>query len=419
MLLPRLRSPCSLAELVVSLCCGTGNDRQRFEAEFAQAFGFPDAVFFPYARGALYFLLHALGWRDREVLCPAYTCVVVAHAVQLAGNRVRFVDSADDHFLVPGDAWREAAGPNTAMAILTPLFGYPIERDACEAGIRCDSPDAFLLYDAAQGFAASDAEGSQLARADAALFSLGLGKLVTTLYGGVMALRDAALGRELRALRDRTHHPRGFVRSASLALYGAASWAAFRSPALPLADFLERRTDYLDRLTRYYYATDGPRLPGDLATLPSAMQARLGRLQLARYDGFVAERRQISAWYDDRLRAEGVRTFGYRSPPTWSIYPVAVADRASCIASMRHQGIQVGTLIDYACSDLPGYEAHAGSCPNASRWGRSMINLPNWPGLGQARAGRVVDAFLRSRDRNPLAFATPAEPARGAVAAIG
>lgn len=416
MLLPRLRSPCSLAELIVSLCRATARDREFFEAEFAEAFGFADAVFFPYARGAVHFLLQALGWQGREVLCPAYTCVVVAHAVQLGGNRVRFVDSADDHFLVPAEAWGAAASADTAMAILTPLFGYPIARAACEAAIREKAPDAFLLYDAAQGYAAHDADGSQLAGADAALFSLGLGKLITTLYGGMMAVRDPVLARELRALRDRTHRPRGIARSASLAAYGAASWAAFRPPALAVADFLERRTGLLDGLTRYYYATDRPRLPGDVASLPTAMQARLGRLQLPRYDALVAERRHISARYEERLRGEGISTFGYAAPPTWSVYPVAVADRASCVASMRRQGVQVGTLIDYACSDLPGYEAHAGSCPNASRWGRSMINLPNWPGLGLARAGRVVEAFLRSRDRNPLAFGAPPP---GAVAAVG
>jgi perosamine synthetase len=417
MLLSRLRGPASLSELAASLCASTTGERDRFEAEFAEKFGFPEAVFFPYARGALHFLMHALGWRGREVLCPAYTCAVVAHAIELSGNRVRFVDSADDHFLAPADAWAQAANANSAMAILTPLFGYPIDRGSCEAAIRAKAPDALLLYDVAQGFDADDSEGSQIAGADAALFSFGLGKLITTLYGGMITLRDAALGRELRALRDRTHRSRGFGRSALLTLYGAASWAAFRPPTIILADYLERRTAILDGLTRYYYATDRPRLPSDVASLPTAMQARLGRLQLGRYDALVAERRRISSWYDHRLLSEGFRTFAYRSPPTWSAYPIAVADRASCVASMRRQGIQVGTLIDYACSDLPGYERHAGSCPKASQWGRSMVNLPNWPGLGSTRAGRVVDAFLRSRDRDPKAFAAPSAPQADAVAA--
>ena len=405
-LIPRLRASYSLTDLAVAFFTNAAGDRERFEGAFAAAFEFPHALLFPYGRGALFELMKVLQQRDREVLCPAYTCVVVPHAVKLAGHRVRFADSSPDHFLVPADEWRRQVTPSTALAIMTPLFGYPIDKSSSDAVVKSAAPNAFLLYDVAQGYATTDDAGLQTTHADAALFSLGVGKMMTTLYGGILALRDSALYRELKDLRDRKFSTPGVGRRIGLTAYGAAIWAAFRQPFLTMADFMERHTDWLYSFTSYYYATDRPRLPADVETMPTALQARLGLCQLDQYKGMAAERRSISQWYEERLQAEGFSTFPFRTTPTWSIYPLAVADRKSVVDALHRRGVQVGVLNDYCCADLPGYEVHFGSCPNAARWGRSMINLPNWPGLGLVRAQRVMDALLRCRDVSPRSFVT-------------
>ena len=56
------------------------------------------AIFFPYGRTGLLFLLEALGISDQEIICPAYTCVVVPHAIVLSRNEPVFVDSNPDTF---------------------------------------------------------------------------------------------------------------------------------------------------------------------------------------------------------------------------------------------------------------------------------------------------------------------------------
>lgn len=58
----------------------------RFEREFAQRFGCSDAIGFNYGRGALFALCKVLGLEGVEVIVPAYTCSVVAHAVVVSGN---------------------------------------------------------------------------------------------------------------------------------------------------------------------------------------------------------------------------------------------------------------------------------------------------------------------------------------------
>jgi dTDP-4-amino-4,6-dideoxygalactose transaminase len=403
-MIPRLRAPYSLSDIATAAIFGQAGDIARFEAAFANTFGFPCALFFPYGRSALYSLLQCFGWRGRDIVMPAYVCAAVPHAAKLAGNEVVFADSAHDHFLVPADELERKVHKTAAMVVAIPMFGYPVDRTGYDAVIRSKAPDAFVLYDVAQGFGTRDSAGHQASRADAALFSLGISKVLSTLYGGVLCLRDEEVCRELKSWRDRRFDPEGLWRRLTLFLYGAATWAAFREPFASVVDLLERRTHLLAPFADFYYALDGPHLPDNVTSLPIGMQGRLGLSQLAQYEALASERRAVSQWYDDRLRAAGFATFAYSAQPAWSIYPLAVADRGAVVAAMRKRGIQLGIINNFSCADLPGYEPHAGSCPNAAHWGRGTINLPNWPGLGMARAQKVIDSLLRCRDTRPDHF---------------
>lgn len=414
-MIPRLRPPFRIGELLAAAFRrGRPDDEARFEARFAERFGFPQGLFFPYGRSALNTLLVALGWRDQEVLMPAYTCVVVAHAIALSGNQVRFVDSQPEHFLVSAEALQDRLSPQTRMVIPTPLFGYPVDRAGYREALRRRAPQALVVYDLAHGFGVEDEQGLQANEADAAIFGLGLGKQISTLYGGMLLLRDAHLAREVRRVRDTQFRPAGRWRGARLAAYGlAASWA-LREPFLTPVDWLERHTRLLHSVTEYYYGKGGPSLPDDLRTRPTRLQARLGLTQLAQYDAIVARRRELSARYERRLADRGFGLFAARFAPTFSHFPLCVAERDCVASALRLRGIQVGKLVDYACSDLPGYGASAGAHRWATWYGGHVLNLPNWPAMREAQVDRVVDTLSVIRDSRPEWFVASLAYARAA-----
>ena len=146
----------------------------------------------------------------------------------------------------------------------------------------------------------------------------------------------------------------------------------------------------------------------------------MGRLQLRRYDDLINGRRQVAGWYEERLCAEGFEPFPWHVRPTYSHFPLAVRNRRAVCEKMRQRDVQLGTLIGYACPDLPGYEEHAGTCPNASWFALHMINLPNWPGMVKRKVDFVVDAMSRLRDKFPDWFfsdvpATASSPTAGRI----
>jgi|SRR5665213_353972 len=405
-MLARVRSNLSLSDLCLA---GRGvplHPAEVLEHAFADRLGFPHAILFPYGRTALRALLEGLGHRGQPVLCQAYICAEVPYAVTLSGNRVVFVDSAADHFLPGIDEWRAAAIPSAAMAIITPLFGYPIDRNA-ERAVRDLAPSAFILYDEAQSYGVTDSGGLQACNADGVLLSLGLGKMATAISGGMLLLRDTALERRIREFRDQNCAPASIARIIKLIAKGVAAWVAHREPALSIVDLLGRHLGLFPVAPEDWLPAAHPKAPVDADIVPSNFQARVGLCQFARIDRFLASRRQIGSYYDRRLREEGFRTFAAPALPNWPRFPLAVADRGATVEALRTEGIQVSLFLPYSCAALPIYRSTVEDCPNAVLWASSMINLPNWHGLKMTGAQRVADSLVRLAHRNPGAVAWP------------
>jgi dTDP-4-amino-4,6-dideoxygalactose transaminase len=257
-----------------------------------------------------------------------------------------------------------------------------------------------VIYDEAQSYGATDEGGLQARDADAALSSLGLGKMITGLGGGMLLVRDAALHRELVSMRDRRQVRAGATRIGYSLVAGLVAWFAFREPMVTLIDQSAATRTLFKPDIRYRGSDESPELPDDAEVLMPPYQARIGLRQLARLGSILAARERLGNFYERRLREEGFRTFAYAHRPTWPRYPLAVQDRQGLIAYCRQHKVQLSDFLDYSSADLPFYRNEAAdNFPRASLWGRSMINLPIWHGMDEARAQRVISALARARDR--------------------
>ena len=92
-MIPRFSPNYSVPDLFQCFRPSRENANALLEAEFILRTGHNQAILFRYGRSGIYFLLKALGAQGKKVILPAYTCVVVAHAVQLSGNIPVFLDN--------------------------------------------------------------------------------------------------------------------------------------------------------------------------------------------------------------------------------------------------------------------------------------------------------------------------------------
>jgi perosamine synthetase len=91
-LISRLKPSLSFKEFFAAINFFSRGNIPRFENQFAEKFNNEYGVMFQHGRSGLYALFKIWELDNDEIICPAYTCVVVAHAIVLSGNIPVFVD---------------------------------------------------------------------------------------------------------------------------------------------------------------------------------------------------------------------------------------------------------------------------------------------------------------------------------------
>lgn len=386
-MIPRFKPWLGWAEFRALFRCNRGAV-DRFEQEFARTFEAVDAVAFPHGRSALWAFLNVVGVTDAEVVMPAYTCSVVAHAISLSGNRPRFVDIRPDDYNMDLNLLPAALNERTRAVIATHLFGYPLDLERVEALIGEAEAryghKIWLIQDCAHSFGASWKGRLVGSSGDVALYGLNISKMMTSIFGGMLTFNNPELAARVRAWRDasfqRPSRFKGWLRR----FYLIATYIAFSKLVYGFTWWLQERTPLLNYLTKSYHLDDQIRFPPDSKELMLNVEAAVGLEQLKRYPHTVACRRANAAYYDAYL----VRRPKWVLPPliagaTYSHYVVRVPQRAAIVAELARNGVQLGELIQYSVPELTSYHDDDEDvyCPVSAAASTSTINLPVDPTL--------------------------------------
>ncbi len=383
-MIPRLKPTLGWSEFKAAFTLAKSDDIENFESDFAQVMRQKYALAFPYGRTGLMILLEALGLKNKEIICPAYTCVVVPHAILQSGNKPVFIDCAEGKFNMDLIQAEEAINENTGAIIATSLFGFPVDLDQLEK-IRKKHNSVFIIQDCAHSFSA-EWKGRQVQKEGiAALFGLNISKMVTSVFGGMVTTDDQKLFRQLKAIRDsRLKKPDKF-KSFKRFVYLMLVYPAFWEPIYTLTNKLDR-SGSLGTLTRYYDES-AITMPKDYLTQITALEGRVGRANLKRYDEILYHRRQAADFYYDTLKK--IPNFilpQKKNGSTFSHFPVLLKDRDKYIVKALNLNIQLGTVVEYSIPEMPIYGGHSPKCfPRAATLARRVVNLPVCGGISMAK----------------------------------
>ena len=354
---------------------------EQFEKEFAKAFQAVDAVAFPYGRSAQWAFFNAVGLKDTEVIMPAYTCSVVAHAVSLSGNQPRFIDIKLDDYNMDLDLVPPAINERTRAIIATHTFGYPQDLDRLEAIVREAEQryghKIWLMQDCCHAFGA-EWNGRMIGTSgDVAVYAFNISKIMTSIFGGMLTFRDQELADRVRAWRDEHYKSAHWTKAIQRRLYLLAVYFAFNKKAYGLTWWLQEKTPLLNRFTKSYHLDDRIYFPPDYLDGMLDVEAAVGLEQLKKYPRIVQCRRDNARYYDRHLP----RCEGWVFPPvvagaTYSHYVVRVPGRAGVILEYAEKGIHLGELIQYSIPELGCYKNVVNHCPSAHLASVSTVNFP-------------------------------------------
>jgi len=177
-----------------------GEDVYRFEAEFAQAFGLPNALATSSGTGALHIALLLAGVRPGdEVVTTSMTAEPTNTTILQVGAVPVFADVDPDNGNLLPAAVERAITDRTRAIVVVHYAGYPA--DLARLRDVADRHGLHLIEDCAHALGARFGCRPVGMFGDCAIFSLQAIKHMTTVDGGVLAIRDASrlpLARRLR-----------------------------------------------------------------------------------------------------------------------------------------------------------------------------------------------------------------------------
>ena len=328
-------------------------------------------------RAALAVLLQAMqeGSERREVIIPAYTCFSVASAVARAGLTIRLCDIDPQTLDLDLGALMQLDLTWALCIVSSGLYGLPGELSELELIARAFG--AFLIDDAAQCLGATKDARPCGTFGDAGFYSLGRGKGVTTMGGGILVTDRVDLAPRIEARVAGLGRP-----SAATVGVAVASSLIYSGMLRPSRYWLVDRIPFLDLGASHF----DPEFP---MTGLSAYQRRLAEQVLPFVDSYNEMRRH----HANHLRSglEGVGGITIPRPvagtvPVYLRFPVLTRDpahRASLLQGLRESGISASASYPTAIGDIPGIARHLAAdqarCPAAADVASRILTLPTHP----------------------------------------
>lgn len=330
-----------------------GPEVEAFERRVADRLGV-SAVGVANGSDALYLALKALGiGPGDEVITTPFTFFATAGSIVRVGARPVFADVDPETFNLSVDLALDRVGPRTRAILPVHLFGLMADV------IRLSREFAgWIVEDAAQALLA--AQHGQLAGTvgHAAAFSFFPTKNLGAFGdGGLVATRDEAVARRVRALRA----------------HGASR--------------------------KYFHEW-----PGGINSRLDALQAAILSVKWPYVDTWTERRRSLAARYRAGLAAHGleewVRPQGEPAGffHVYHQFTVRATHRDALVAYLKEAGVDTQVYYPHplhllpALSDL-GYRA--GDFPVAEALSRDAVSLPLFPELTDDEVDRVVELVAR------------------------
>lgn len=403
MLVPRLRPYFNYKEIIAALAFWRGGVPD-FEKAFAERFGSKYAIAFSYGRTGLYILLKALKLKDAEVICPAYTCVVVPHAIVLSGNIPVFVDCAERDFNMDLDKLEKSITSKTKAIIVTHLFGYPMDCDRVQQIISKWGQKIYLIHDCAHSFGAEWRGKPVWKYADVAFFGLGIGKIISSLYGGMVITDSNDIAKALGVARNayvKVNKGVG-IKSVGRFAYLLSVCVAFHPWVYPLVKWIADNTKLLQRWTKYYQE-DVINLPGDAFDPMLNIEARIGMTQLVKYKDIIAERRKIAKRYSLIFNGNNYRYPKWVEGATYSHYPIVEEDKLGYVNECRLKNVELGELIEYLVPEMSAYAQYKREMyPCGKYLSEHIVNYPIWYRINSEHVLRVFSNYNTKKERTKM-----------------
>ncbi|MGH7380649.1 MAG: DegT/DnrJ/EryC1/StrS family aminotransferase [Candidatus Methylomirabilales bacterium] len=377
------------ARAVLSSLYPASNSQSSLEKLLRQRLRAPHVFPISSGRAALTIILRVLQklCSRREVVIPAYTCFSVPSAVVRAGLSIRLCDVDPKALDLDYTVLTRLDLDKVLCIVPSSLYGMPSDLFGLEEIAR--AAGVYLIDDAAQCLGATLAGKACGTFGDAGFYSLGRGKNITTMGGGILITQKDDLADLIQKELKKLPRPSSFsVLSATL---NSVLYAGMLSPS------------------RYWLLDPIPFLGLGV----SVFDPNFRMTQLSPYQERLASRLWTLVHPYNRVRCENARLLcagldgveGIEIPqlvegatPVYLRFPILARDgmhRSRLLSRLKDAGIGASTSYPTAIGDIPGIEQYLGAaqqdCPGARSIAERIITLPTHPYVTASDVDRMIE----------------------------
>lgn len=238
----------------------------------------------------------------------------------------------------------------------------------------------------------------------AAYFSFQWNKPFTTGLGGVVITNDKNLAAKIKELCDNELHQPSTKELLMLLLqfmiYRAFIYPSTTALAQNIFRYLTQRGIVVGSSKYDEYAAAPPE--SDFFKAMSSIQANSGIKQLKKLEKNINHRKKMAELYDKMLQERGWPIRKYDKSvidPVMVRYPVRIIEKEKAIADSPRAGIELGNWFNSPLhqieTSLDVYDYKIGSCPQAEKAAKEVVNLPLHPRTNEKTIKKVIDFITR------------------------
>lgn len=372
----------------------SGRAVNQLETAFKEYFQTKYAVSFASGRTALWAVLKALDLKKNdEVLLQAYTCVAVPNAVLALGAKPVWVDIHPETFNLDDRDLKKKISSRTKAVIVQHTFGQAaaVEKIIDLAKRR----QLLVIEDCAQSLGAKY-RGQKLGTlADAAIFSFGRDKIISSVFGGLAIANQKRIGERLKKIQASLPLPSKFWIFQQLIHPLAFSLIINTYSLLGLGKgihFLLRSTGFLSRAV-YRQEKKGQMETGLMKKMPHAL-AVLAMKQFRKLVKFNRHRRKIARFYQRELQGLPFELPLFSRDHVFLRYTIKTAKAVELIEFAKKRGVFLGDwyrpVIAPRGVEMSQVFYQPGTCPKAEETSAQSVNLPTHPSMTFQDARKVV-----------------------------
>jgi len=368
----------------------------RFESELKDYFGAQDCFLFSSGKAALAFSLSTLKEMHpgkHEVILPAYVCYSVPSAVVHAGLKVVPCDLRPHTLEMDLEKLSQLLRETTLCVIVPHLFGLPARVSRILK--LCHENGVTVIEDAAQAIGVT-CNGRMLGtQADIGFFSLGRGKTISTVEGGILLIKDPLIKSRLRARLTR------------LDSYTAMDKAILLLKAVLLFLFSRPSLYWFPKLLPFLKLGDtifDPQFP--LKKL-CGIQAGLARGWKEKVKRFNAQRKKKAQRYLRRLSNNSLVSFFAEENQTavclrFPIFIQRLEDKTRILSESEAKGLGIMFTYPDSIDGIPELKDTVPQkrYPVAKSMAQNILTLPVHPMVSEQDMQKIIGLFDKIDSQN-------------------